>query len=56
MLEWMSAINAHIHIRYVAEWNIRSDYWERGNIATSFWKVSKRCIVVVTVIVVVYVW
>lgn len=39
MLDWMSAINAHIHMRYVAEWHITTDFWDRGNVETSFWKV-----------------
>jgi len=39
MLDWMSAINAHIHMRYLAEWHITTDFWERGNVETSFWKV-----------------
>ncbi len=41
MLDWMSAINAHIHMRYLAEWHITTDFWERGNVETSFWKVSR---------------
>lgn len=40
MLDWMSAINAHIHMRYLAEWHITTDFWERGNVETSFWKVK----------------
>lgn len=39
MLDWMSAINAHIHMRYLAEWHITTDFWERGNVETTFWKV-----------------
>lgn len=39
----MQAINAHIHVRYVAEWNLTTDFWDRGNVETSFWKV-RRCI------------
>uniref|UniRef100_A0A7S3H9A6 Uncharacterized protein n=1 Tax=Spumella elongata TaxID=89044 RepID=A0A7S3H9A6_9STRA len=38
MLDWMSAINAHIHMRYLAEWHITTDFWERGNVETTFWK------------------
>jgi len=40
MLDWMSAINAHIHMRYLAEWHITTDFWERGNVETTFWKVN----------------
>jgi hypothetical protein len=39
MLDWMSAINAHIHVRYLAEWHIETDFWDRGNVESSFWKV-----------------
>jgi hypothetical protein len=39
MLDWMSAINAHIHVRYMAEWHIETDFWDRGNVESSFWKV-----------------
>lgn len=42
MLDWMSAINAHIHVRYLAEWHITTDFWDRGNVETSFWKVSEQ--------------
>jgi hypothetical protein len=42
MLDWMSAINAHIHIRYLAEWHVKTDFWEQGNVHTSFWKVKQN--------------
>eukprot|EP01038_Epipyxis_sp_PR26KG_P010564 gene10564-14190_t len=38
MESWMTAINAHVHVKFLQENQITSDYWEEGNIETSIWK------------------
>lgn len=35
----MVAINAHIHSAYASQYQIETDYWEEGTVATSFWMV-----------------
>lgn len=35
----MTAINAHIHTRYINEHNIDTDYWDEGTVELSCWTV-----------------
>lgn len=37
MEEWMSAINAHIFVKYKVARSITTDFTEEGEIGTSFW-------------------
>lgn len=39
MEEWMIAINAHIHAAFTSQYQIETDFWDEGNVATSFWMV-----------------
>jgi len=41
MEDWVMAINSHIHVKFKTEHEITSenDFWEDGEVGTSFWKV-----------------
>ncbi len=39
MESWITAINGHIHRRYVAEHGIDTDYWDDGEVQLSVWRV-----------------
>ena len=47
--DWMRAINAHIHIQFVEEQEIdEEDYWDKGVVALSVWKVRILLKLVIT--------
>ncbi|KAJ1414438.1 hypothetical protein B484DRAFT_454835 [Ochromonadaceae sp. CCMP2298] len=36
MEEWMAAVGAHVHVRYLTERHITSDLWDRGSVGVQF--------------------
>ena len=40
MDDWMILINAHIHMKYVFETHIKSNFWDTGTVEIKFFKVT----------------